>query len=101
MKRNNLLLFLSLFSIHVHAQFINNGATVTIQPGATLRVETDFINNSGTVTNNGTLEVKGAFTNAGTFTSASPSTVKFIGDADQQVTSGGANFHHVNMSKTT
>lgn len=91
-----------MMSVTIHAQFINNGATVTIQSGATLRIETDFINNSGTVTNNGVLEVKEDFTNAAaaTFTSAVGSTVKFIGDTPSTVTSNGDAFHHVSMEKT-
>ena len=94
------LMFFLMMSVTIQAQFINNGATVTIQSGATLRVETSFINNSGTVTNNGTLEVKDNFTNAATFTSATASTVKFIGTTPSVVTSGGAAFHHVSMEKT-
>jgi len=93
-------MFFLMMSVTIQAQFINNGATVTIQSGATLRVETSFINNSGTVTNNGTLEVKDNFTNAATFTSATASTVKFIGTTPSVVTSGGAAFHHVSMEKT-
>ncbi|MBK8828362.1 MAG: hypothetical protein IPO26_17130 [Saprospiraceae bacterium] len=96
------LMFFLMMSVTIHAQFINNGATVTIQSGATLRIETDFINNSGTVTNNGVLEVKEDFTNAAaaTFTSAVGSTVKFIGDTPSTVTSNGDAFHHVSMEKT-
>lgn len=96
-------MFFLMMSVTIHAQFINNGATVTIQSGATLRIETDFINNSGTVTNNGVLEVKEDFTNAAaaTFTSAVGSTVKFIGDTPSTVTSNGDAFHHVSMEKTT
>lgn len=86
--------------ISLSAQFVNNGATVTIQSGATLRVETDFINNSGTVTNNGTIEVQNNFTNAATFTSASGSTVKFIGTTNSNVTPGGATFQNVSLEKT-
>jgi hypothetical protein len=95
-------MFFLMMSVTIHAQFINNGATVTIQSGATLRIETDFINNSGTVTNNGVLEVKEDFTNAAaaTFTSAVGSTVKFIGDTPSTVTSNGDAFHHVSMEKT-
>lgn len=95
-------MFFLMMSVTIHAQFINNGATVTIQSGATLRIETDFINNSGTVTNNGVLEVKEDFTNAAaaTFTSAVGSTVKFIGDTPSTVTLNGDAFHHVSMEKT-
>jgi len=92
-------MFLSLIAGAVQAQFINNGATVTIQPGATLRVETNFINNSGTVTNSGTLEVMGNFDNNATFTSTDPSTVRFIGTADANVSTGGAVLRNVEMSK--
>ncbi len=99
MRRLNILMFLSLIAGAVQAQFINNGATVTIQPGATLRVETDFINNSGTVTNSGTLEVQGNFDNNATFTSTDPSTVRFIGTADANVSTGGAVLRNVEMSK--
>ena len=65
MRRLNIFLLFLLVSVSLSAQFVNNGATVTIQSGATLRVETDFINTSGTVTNNGTLEVQNNFTNSG------------------------------------
>ncbi|MBK9735273.1 MAG: hypothetical protein IPO92_10015 [Saprospiraceae bacterium] len=63
MRRFNLLLFLCLVTGALSAQFVNLGATVTIQAGATLRVETDFTNMSGTITNLGTLEVQGNFVN--------------------------------------
>lgn len=99
MRRLNILMFLSLIAGAVQAQFINNGATVTIQPGATLRVETDFINNTGTVTNSGTLEVQGNFDNNATFTSTDPSTVRFIGTTDANVSTGGAVLRNVEMSK--
>ncbi|MBK8626712.1 MAG: hypothetical protein IPN86_14460 [Saprospiraceae bacterium] len=100
MRRFNILMFFFLISVTMHAQFINNGATVTIQSGATLRVETDFINTSGTVINNGTLEVKDDFTNAGTFTADPGSTVRFVGTDPSLVTSGGATFGNVEMAKT-
>lgn len=100
MRRLNILLLFLMAGISLSAQFVNNGATVTIQSGATLRVETDFINNSGTVTNNGTIEVQNNFTNAATFTSASGSTVKFIGITNSNVTPGGATFQNVSLEKT-
>lgn len=100
MRRLNILLLFLMAGISLSAQFVNNGATVTIQSGATLRVETDFINNSGTVTNNGIIEVQNNFTNAATFTSASGSTVKFIGTTNSNVTPGGATFQNVSLEKT-
>lgn len=100
MRRLNMLMFLSLIAGAVQAQFINNGATVTIQAGATLRVETDFINNTGTVTNSGTLEVEGDFNNDATFTSTNPSIVRFIGTTESDVSTGGAVLRNVEMSKS-
>lgn len=93
-------MFFFLISVALHAQFVNNGATVTIQSGATLRVETDFINTAGTVTNNGTLEVQGNFTNAATFNSPSGSKVRFIGTGASTVASGTAVFRDIDMAKT-
>lgn len=93
-------MFLSLIAGVVQAQFISNGATVTIQSGATLRVETDFIINSGTVTNSGTLEVQGNFDNNATFISSDPSVVRFIGSTDANVSMGTAVLRNVEMSKT-
>jgi hypothetical protein len=101
MRRLNILLFFSLLTSASYAQFVNNGATVTIQAGATLRVETNFVNNAGgTITNNGTLEVQNDFTNAGTFNSGSTSTVKFIGTTNSNVTPGGATMRNVSLEKT-
>ena len=45
MRRYNLLVFLTLMTVAAQAQFMNLGATVTIQSGATLRVETNIENN--------------------------------------------------------
>lgn len=98
------LLFFSLLTYGVlNAQFVNNGATVTIQSGATLRVETNFENQSGTINNEGTLEVMGNFTNAaGTGTTLSGSgTVKFIGTANSDITTNGDALNHLVMDKTT
>jgi hypothetical protein len=83
------------------SQFVNNGATVTIQPGATLKVESNVINQgAGTFTNNGTLEVTGNFTNSATFTSGANSEIIFSGTAASTVTPGGAAFRDVTLNKT-
>lgn len=84
-----------------YSQFVNNGATVTIQAGATLKVESNFVNeNSGTFTNNGVLEVTGNFTNSATFTSGASSEVIFSGNANSTVTPGTALFQDVTLAKT-
>ncbi len=89
-----------LVGVQAFGQFVNNGATVTIQPGATLRVETSFINNTGTVTNNGTLEVQDNFDNSATFFSGTSSIVRFIGAANSNVKSNAAVLRNIEMSKT-
>ncbi len=103
MRRYNLLMFLTLMTIAAQAQFINNGATVTIQPGATLRVETNIENNgTGTITNNGIIEVSGNFTNAGTaFLTPGAGLVKFIGAANSTLNTGGDPLYNVEMAKTS
>jgi len=101
MKQFCLLSFLVLMVSSSYAQFVNNGATVIIQNGATLKVETNFINNTGgTITNNGTVDVTGDFTNNATFNSAANSLVKFSGNTVSNVTSGTAVFENVSLEKT-
>jgi hypothetical protein len=101
MERYNILVFLVLMAVSVQAQFINNGATVTIQTGATLRVETNIENNgTGTFTNNGTIEVSGNFTNASTATlTGGAGLVKFIGSANTTLNTGGDALFNVQMDK--
>jgi hypothetical protein len=103
MRKFNIILFFLSVAIITEAQFINNGATVTIQSGATLRIESDFQNNTtGTFTNNGTLEVSGDFTNAATATlTPSVGLIKFIGSANTNLNTGGDALNNVEMAKTT
>jgi len=104
MRKLNILVFLSLITLTLQAQFVNNGATVTIQSGATLRVETDFTNTSGTINNNGTIEVSGNFTvTSGTL--ATTGNLKFItvGATPTNFTlnTGGQSLNNVEMAKTS
>jgi hypothetical protein len=102
MNRFFLIPWALLVTMSVQAQFVNNAATITIQPGATLRVETSFENQAGTINNQGTLEVMGNFTNAaGAGTTLSGNgTVKFIGDANSNVITNGDALQNVEMAKT-
>lgn len=102
MRKFNIILFFLSVAIITEAQFINNGATVTIQSGATLRIESDFQNNTtGTFTNNGTLEVSGDFTNAATATlTPSVGLIKFIGTANTDLDAGGDALNNVEIAKT-
>lgn len=103
MKRLIATVALIVMYIVTNAQFINDGATITIQSGATLRIESDFQNNgNGTLTNNGTLEVSGNFTNAGTaILTPSVGLVKFIGTGNSNLDAGGDALNNVEMAKTT
>ena len=74
----------------------NSGGTITITTGATLYVEGGVENTAtGTIDNNGMMEIKGNFVNAGTWESSDPNTVKFSGNTNSDVTSGGAQFHTI------
>ena len=103
MRKYNVLMYLLLMVVTMDAQFINNGATVTIQPGATLRVETSFENQAGTIDNQGTLEVQGNFTNAtGAGTTLSGiGKLKFFGTSNSSLSTGGDALHKVEILKTT
>ncbi|MBK7633180.1 MAG: hypothetical protein IPJ13_02015 [Saprospiraceae bacterium] len=103
MRRYNLLVFLTLMTVAAQAQFYQSWATVTIQSGATLRVETNIENNgTGTITNNGTIEVSGNFTNAGTATlTPGAGLVRFIGTANTTLDTGGDALFNVEMAKTS
>jgi len=107
MRKINLILTFLFISLGMSAQFVNNGATVTIQAGATLRVETDVQNNgTGTITNNGIIEVSGNFTNAGTATlTPSVGLIKFVtatgSPTNATLDAGGDALNNVEMAKTS
>lgn len=100
MRYLNAILFLIMTSIAMQAQLINNGGTITVQDGATLRVESNLTNQAGsTIINNGIIQVSKDLTNAGTFTSGATSKVVFIGNDNSDITSGGATFRYVEIQK--
>ena len=80
------LLLPSLASL-AQTTLTNDGATITVQSGATLFVAGAVQNNaSAALTNAGTLKVTGDLTNAGTL--ASPGTLVFGGTTDQTFAPG-------------
>lgn len=87
-----------------HAQLVNNAGTIIIEANATLVVESDVTNNSGgTITNNGTMDIKGDLSSlAGSnYASGTSSTLKFSGNANSNVNlPAGASVHHLEMAKT-
>ncbi|MDO7849818.1 T9SS type A sorting domain-containing protein [Hymenobacter sp. M29] len=71
------------------AQLVNDGATLTVQPGATLYVAGAVQNNAnGTFANAGTVQLTGDLINAGTL--ASPGKLLFSGTTNQTLTPGAA-----------
>ncbi len=85
-KLLTLVLFLGM-ALGVSAQLVNQGGTITIQSGATLVVESDITNTTGSIVNNGIIEVKGDITSeaAASFTSAVDSKLKFSGTTSSTV----------------
>jgi len=76
--------------------FYNDGAMVTVQPGAVLFIEGGMQNTaSGTINNDGIIEVQGNFVNAGTWEPSQPNTLRFSGTGNSDVTSGPAVFQTV------
>ena len=56
---------MGFFSVGAKSQLYNNGATFTVQSGAYVMVAGDVKNISGTITNDGKIEVQGNFINSG------------------------------------
>ncbi|MBA2250427.1 MAG: hypothetical protein H0W12_09575 [Chitinophagaceae bacterium] len=84
-----------------NAQLFNNGATITIQSGAYLMSTGDIRNVSGTITNDGKIEVQGNFINSGTYTSTlNEDSLIMTGTGPDTLTSGGATLHYLTINKT-
>ncbi|HEY3387045.1 MAG TPA: hypothetical protein VGK46_11075, partial [Saprospiraceae bacterium] len=78
----------------------NDGAMIKVQAGATLYVEGGIHNTAtGTIDNDGTIEVKGNFLNQGTWEASQPNTLKFSGNVNSDVTPGTAQFQTVQIQK--
>lgn len=95
-------LILGLFALPLCAQVVNTGsATITIQSGATLYIQSSLSNTGGgTITNDGTLEVTGNLTNDGSSVIAGNGLVKFTGTTPSAVTTGGDALSNVEFNKT-
>ena len=80
----------------------NDGATIKIQAGATLYVEGGVQNTAtGTIDNDGIIEIKGDFENLGTWEASQPNTLKFSGTTASNVTSAsGVAYQDVVVAKT-
>ena len=103
MKRTfQMLAVLILFSTKAKAQLNNNGATITIQNNAYVMVMGDIKNASGTITNDGKIEVQGNFTNAGTYTSTgNEDSLIMTGTGLDTLTAGSAIINYLTINKAT
>lgn len=82
------------------AQLVNNGATIVVQSGGTIFCAGPFINTSGTVTNDGKIEVQGNFVNGGTYNSTSNNDLLVLsGPGNATLNSGGATLHYLTIDK--
>jgi len=80
-----------LFSQQAFAQLVNDGATITVQPGAMIFCQGNFENkNSGSVSNNGKIEVQGNFLNTATYTTTSADDSLILSGAGNVTFNGGA-----------
>jgi len=69
----------------------NDGAMVKVQAGAVLYVQGGIQNTAtGTIDNDGIIELEGNFVNAGTWEPSQPNTLRFSGTGNSDVTSGSA-----------
>jgi len=92
----------TLTAVIAQAQLVNNGATIKIQPGAVVFVAGDVQNNaSGTISNDGKLEVQGNFTNAATYTTATADdSLIMSGGNNVLLNTGGATLSFLHINKT-
>ena len=100
MKRKLLLLLAGFAWFSSQGQLVNDGATIVIQPGATLFVESSFQNVSGTLDNQGTIEVMGDFSNDAGSMINNAGLIKFTGSTTPSLVSlNGAVLNNVQINK--
>jgi hypothetical protein len=86
----------------VNAQLYNNGGTITIQNNAYVVVTGEIINTTGTISNNGKLEVKGNFTNTGIYNSVgAEDSLLLTGTGTALINAGGATINYLTVNKTS
>ncbi|MDP1675532.1 MAG: hypothetical protein Q8L88_01610 [Bacteroidota bacterium] len=98
LKRIALLCFVLLMisGENISAQVIkNNGAYITIVTGTVVDKIVDVENTSGTIANDGVINLTGNWTNGGTYSSTS-GTVNYNGSGSQNV--AGLSYHHLTLS---
>lgn len=84
------------------AQLVNNGAIITVQSGGAIFCTGNFTNASGTVTNDGKIEVQGSFANSGTYnTTTNDDSLIMSGTGNTTLSSGGATFRFLTVNKAS
>ena len=92
---------LLILSNVVFSQLVNNGGTITIQTNALIICTGDVQNISGTLTNNGKLEVQGNFFNSGTYnTTTSDDSLIMNGPGNATLNTGAATLSYLHINKT-
>jgi hypothetical protein len=106
MRKSIFTLLCAFCTVGAYAQLVNNGATITVQAGATLMVESNVDNNTGGIINlegNAIMEIKGHFTNSNGLTGINTSpTSKIIlnGTAAANFNAGGDTIANLEINKT-
>jgi len=101
-KKLPFISILLIFTQHATSQLYNNGATITIQNNAYVMVTGDLKNVTGTITNDGKIEVQGNFINSGTYTStANGDSIIMSGTGIDTLTGGSAVINYLTINKTT
>jgi hypothetical protein len=98
----SMLCSLPVLGIAQNILLYNDGALVKVQAGAVLFVQGGIQNTAtGTIDNDGIIEVQGNFVNAGAWEPSQPNTLRFSGTGNSDVTSGSAVFQTVEDIKDT
>ena len=101
-RKSGLLATLFFLSVVAKAQLYNDGATIDVQNGAYVMVMGDLKNISGTLTNDGKIEVQGNFINSGTYTStANEDSLLMSGSGIDTLTPGSSVINYLTINKTT
>ena len=103
MIRQLLLSVLSVFcSLVVYCQLYNNGAIITIQNGGYLMIAGNLQNTTGTITNDGKIEVQGNFINSATYISTgNEDSLIMSGTGIDTLKPGSAVINYLTINKTT
>jgi len=104
MIKQLLFSILSLFcSLMAYCQLYNNGATITIQNGGYMMLAGNLQNVSGTIINNGKIEVQGNFINSATYNSTlNEDTLIMSGTGIDTLTVGGGSvINYLTIKKST